>query len=173
MEICKAWFAGRLGQLSCSSATDQEILLCLSILKCVVMYNYVPPGALVPFITCVCCVVNLPSVAGDAWDTMRKLMGTHLGHSALYQLCQMVQVLSLQSTVDTTPCRAGPAVRGGPGTRARRHLLHRTESVGPGQDPGAEVLSHDGAAGVQHRPGQPPPGRALRGGSPGEHIKRV
>ena len=93
MEICKAWFAGRLGQLSCSSATDQEILLCLSILKCVVMYNYVPPGALVPFITCVCCLVNLPSVAGDAWDTMRKLMGTH---SALYQLCQMVQVLNLQ-----------------------------------------------------------------------------
>jgi hypothetical protein len=30
-------------------------------------------------------------VCQEAWNTMRNLMGTHLGHSALYNLCQIVQ----------------------------------------------------------------------------------
>ena len=55
------------------------------------MYSYVPAEALVPYISCLCKVVNLSNIATDAWDTMRKLMGTHLGHSALYQLCQIIQ----------------------------------------------------------------------------------
>ena len=68
-----------------------------------VTYSYLPPEALVPFITCVCKVpphatlltthssqvVNLPSLSTEAWDTTRKLLGTHLGHSALYNLCQV------------------------------------------------------------------------------------
>ena len=54
-------------------------MLCLEIFKCIVMYSYVPPEALVSYITCLCKVVNLSSIASDAWDTMRKLMGTHLG----------------------------------------------------------------------------------------------
>ena len=81
-----------LSRLSCSSSSDREILLCLEIFKCIVMYSYVPPGALVPYISCLCRVVNLADIATDAWDTMRKLMGTHLGHSALYQLFQLVQI---------------------------------------------------------------------------------
>ena len=81
----------RLDQLSCNSDNDQEILLCLEIYKCIVMYSYVPPEALVPYISCLCKVVNLANISSDAWDTMRKLMGTHLGHSALYQLCQIIQ----------------------------------------------------------------------------------
>jgi len=85
-------FIIRLAQISCcNSSNDEEILQCLDILKCVVMYSFVPPEALVPFISCVCTVVNLPNVSTDAWDTMRKMMGTHLGHSALYQLCQIIQ----------------------------------------------------------------------------------
>lgn len=70
---------------------DQEILQCLEIFKCVIMYSFVPAEALVPYISSLCKVVNLSSVASDAWDTMRKLMGTHLGHSALYQLCQIIR----------------------------------------------------------------------------------
>ena len=84
-------FIVRLAQISCNSNSDKEILQCLDILKCVVMYSYVPPEALVPFISCVCRVVNLSNVSSDAWDTMRKMMGTHLGHSALFQLCQIIQ----------------------------------------------------------------------------------
>jgi len=84
-------FIIRLAQISCNSSSDKEILQCLDILKCVVMYSYVPPEALVHFVSCVCRVVNLSNVSSDAWDTMKKMMGTHLGHSALYQLCQIIQ----------------------------------------------------------------------------------
>jgi len=84
-------FILRLAQISCNSSNDQEILQCLDILKCVVMYSYVPPEALVHFVSCVCRVVNLSNISSDAWDTMKKMMGTHLGHSALYQLCQIIQ----------------------------------------------------------------------------------
>ena len=81
----------KLARLSCSTNNDQEILLCLEIFKCIIMYSFVPAEALVPYISSLCKVVNLASVATDAWDTMRKLMGTHLGHSALYQLCQIIR----------------------------------------------------------------------------------
>jgi hypothetical protein len=30
-------------------------------------------------------------VCQEAWNTMRNLLGTHLGHSALYNLCQIIQ----------------------------------------------------------------------------------
>ena len=80
-----------LSRLATNSTTDQEILSCLDVLKAVVTYSYVPPEALFPFISCACQVVNLPSLSSEAWDTMRKLLGTHLGHSALYNLCQIVQ----------------------------------------------------------------------------------
>ena len=86
--------AGLIVSLSClatNSTKDQEILSCLDVLKSVVTYSYVPPEALFPFISCTCQVVNLPSLSSEAWDTTRKLLGTHLGHSALYNLCQIVQ----------------------------------------------------------------------------------
>ena len=88
--------AGLIVSLSClatNSSKDQEILSCLDVLKSVVTYSYVPPEALFPFISCACHVVNLPSqsLSSEAWDTTRKLLGTHLGHSALYNLCQIVQ----------------------------------------------------------------------------------
>ena len=77
----------RLAQISCNYNSDKEILQCLDILECVVMYSYVPPEALVPFISCVCRVVNLSKIYSDVWDIMRKIMGTQMGHSgALYQL---------------------------------------------------------------------------------------
>ena len=77
---------GRLADVAVTSSQDVQILACLDTLKCVVMYSYVPPEALAAFIVCVCRVVNLASVSGEAWDAARKLLGTHLGHSALYSL---------------------------------------------------------------------------------------
>ena len=76
---------------STTSMSDSDILLSLEVFKCIIMYSYVPPEALVPFISCICKVVNLNNISSEAWDTMRKLMGTHVGHSALYQLCQIIQ----------------------------------------------------------------------------------
>ena len=80
-----------LSRLSSDSSGDREILLCLEIFKCVIMYSFVPKDAVVPYISLLCRVVNLANIAAESWDTMRKLMGTHLGHSALYQLCNIVR----------------------------------------------------------------------------------
>ena len=80
-----------LSRLSCDSFGDREILLCLEIFKCVIMYSFVPRDAVVPYVSLLCRVVNLANIAAEAGDTMRKLMGTHLGHSALYQLCNLVR----------------------------------------------------------------------------------
>ena len=92
-----------LARLSCTAKSDKDILLSLEVFKCIIMYSYVPPEALVPFISCVCKVVNLAGIATEAWDTMRKLMGTHLGHSALYQLCQIIH--SPENLTDTALIR--------------------------------------------------------------------
>ena len=100
-----------LDRLSCNSKSDTNILLSLEIFKCIIMYSYVPPGALVPFISCLCKVVNLATVASEAWDTMRKLMGSHLGHSALYQLCQIIQ--SPENMTDTALIRGAVFFIGG------------------------------------------------------------
>jgi hypothetical protein len=41
---------------------NTEILSCLEIFKCIVMYNFVPSDALVMFVSCLCRVVNLKEV---------------------------------------------------------------------------------------------------------------
>jgi len=79
-----------LSHVTCASKSDPEILRCLETFNCVVVYSYVPPEALGYIISCLCRVVNLAELTKDAWNTMRNLMGTHLGHSALYNLCQMI-----------------------------------------------------------------------------------
>jgi len=79
-----------LSHVTCASKNDPEILRCLETFNSVVVYSYVPPEALADLIASLCRVVNLAELTKDAWNTMRNLMGTHLGHSALYNLCQMI-----------------------------------------------------------------------------------
>jgi len=76
---------------ACTTTRDNEIKSILEIFKCVVMYSFVPSEALLQFVSCLCRVVNLKEVCQDAWNTMRSLMGTHLGHSALFNLCVLLQ----------------------------------------------------------------------------------
>ena len=55
-------------------------------------YSYVPKEALPAFISTLCRVVNMEEHCNEAWRIMSSLMATHLGHSALYNLCQIAQL---------------------------------------------------------------------------------
>ena len=60
-------------------------------------YSYIPKEALQTFICTLCRVVNVEIHCTEAWRIMGQLMGTHLGHSALYSLCQIIQSKEHQS----------------------------------------------------------------------------
>ncbi len=60
-------------------------------------------------------------VCQEAWNTMRNLMGTHLGHSALYNLCQIIQTST--SATDIALIRGAVFFIG-------RELTYHTISVG-------------------------------------------
>ncbi len=52
-------------------------------------YSYIPKEVLPTFISTLCRVVNMDEHCNEAWRIMGSLMATHLGHSALYNLCQV------------------------------------------------------------------------------------
>ena len=52
-------------------------------------YSYIPKEALTTFIRTLCRVVNYKDFSAEAWRIMGSLMATHLGHSALYNLCEV------------------------------------------------------------------------------------
>ncbi len=58
-------------------------------------YSYIPKEALPTFISTLCRVVNLEEHCSETWRIMGSLMATHLGHSALYNLCQIAQLQEL------------------------------------------------------------------------------
>ncbi|XP_046568318.1 tuberin-like [Haliotis rubra] len=76
-----------------STRLDEEhnLKLCLAVLDSVVSYSYLPTSALYHFVAALCHMVNKPKFCDDSWELMRKLLGTHLGHSAVYTMCCMLQ----------------------------------------------------------------------------------
>lgn len=75
----------------CTNSKAEGVKLCLNSLDAVICYNYIPKEGLFAFICLLCRVVNLEEHCTEAWRISRNLMGTHLGHSALYSLCQILQ----------------------------------------------------------------------------------
>ncbi|XP_067671125.1 tuberin-like isoform X1 [Haliotis asinina] len=76
-----------------STRLDEEhnLKLCVAVLDSVVSYSYLPTSALYHFVAALCHMVNKPKFCDDSWELMRKLLGTHLGHSAVYTMCCMLQ----------------------------------------------------------------------------------
>ncbi|XP_040576588.1 tuberin [Lepeophtheirus salmonis] len=84
----------------CTSTNDKnETKSCLEVLNSIICYSYIPKNGLLLFISILCRVVNLEAYGKDAWDITRRLMGTHLGHSALYCLSMIVQTTENRSDV--------------------------------------------------------------------------
>ncbi|XP_053131916.1 tuberin isoform X1 [Hemicordylus capensis] len=72
-----------------SSAVDIEVSL--QVLDAVVCYNCLPSGTLPVFIITLCRTINVKELCEPCWKLMRNLLGTHLGHSAIYNMCRIME----------------------------------------------------------------------------------
>uniref|UniRef100_A0A8C1N4H5 Tuberin n=1 Tax=Cyprinus carpio TaxID=7962 RepID=A0A8C1N4H5_CYPCA len=72
-----------------TSSTDIEVAL--QVLDAVVCYNCLPSDSLAVFIITLCRTVNVKEFCESCWKLMRKVLGTHLGHSAIYTMCRIME----------------------------------------------------------------------------------
>ncbi|KAF1483731.1 Tuberin, partial [Pygoscelis antarcticus] len=72
-----------------SSSVDIEISL--QVLDAVVCYNCLPSVNLPVFIITLCRTINVKELCEPCWKLMRNLLGTHLGHSAIYNMCRIME----------------------------------------------------------------------------------
>uniref|UniRef100_W5M5G2 Tuberin n=1 Tax=Lepisosteus oculatus TaxID=7918 RepID=W5M5G2_LEPOC len=72
-----------------TSSTDIEVSL--QVLDAVVCYNCLPSDSLPGFIITLCRTVNVKEFCESCWKLMRKVLGTHLGHSAIYTMCRIME----------------------------------------------------------------------------------
>ncbi|XP_043970218.1 tuberin isoform X1 [Gambusia affinis] len=72
-----------------TSSTDIEVAL--QVLDAVVCYNCLPSESLTVFIITLCRTVNVKEFCESCWKLMRKVLGTHLGHSAIYTMCRIME----------------------------------------------------------------------------------
>uniref|UniRef100_A0A669BQ11 Tuberin n=1 Tax=Oreochromis niloticus TaxID=8128 RepID=A0A669BQ11_ORENI len=63
----------------------------LQVLDAVVCYNCLPSDSLTVFIITLCRTVNVKEFCESCWKLMRKVLGTHLGHSAIYTMCRIME----------------------------------------------------------------------------------
>ncbi|CAL9700618.1 unnamed protein product [Knipowitschia caucasica] len=77
-----------------TSSTDIEVAL--QVLDAVVCYNCLPSDSLTIFIITLCRTVNVKEFCESCWKLMRKVLGTHLGHSAIYTMCRIMEERTYQ-----------------------------------------------------------------------------
>ncbi|KAK0095925.1 hypothetical protein PV326_007052 [Microctonus aethiopoides] len=77
----------------CYYSNNTEVVSgCLETLDTIVGYNInLQSDSLQTFITALCRSVNVESYCQISWKIMRKLLGTHMGHSALHTMCRLLQ----------------------------------------------------------------------------------
>ncbi|XP_030069508.1 tuberin isoform X2 [Microcaecilia unicolor] len=77
-----------------ASSVDIEHSPCqvsLQVLDAVVCYNCLPSESLPTFIITLCRTINVKELCEPCWKLMRNLLGTHLGHSAVYNMCRIME----------------------------------------------------------------------------------
>jgi tuberous sclerosis protein 2 len=82
---------GYLGHICVAHNAKGVVEICLECFHGIMGFSYIPKEALPSFICTLCRVVNIEAHCCEAWRIMGNLMATHLGHSALYNLCQVMQ----------------------------------------------------------------------------------
>ncbi|XP_067929120.1 tuberin-like isoform X2 [Watersipora subatra] len=73
------------------SRSEKEIQRCLLVLENIIKYYYVKSDALLPLCMTLSRTVLTESFVQSSWKLMRELLGTHLGHSALFTLTGILQ----------------------------------------------------------------------------------
>ncbi|XP_072397243.1 tuberin [Diabrotica undecimpunctata] len=84
----------------CCSSSSKTVQSCLQIMSSIVAYSNMPPESLPKFIGALCRTVNVEEYCMLSWTVMKKLLGTHMGHSALYTMCRILQEPALSSDAD-------------------------------------------------------------------------
>ncbi|XP_062865844.1 tuberin isoform X2 [Trichomycterus rosablanca] len=78
--------------LLCNRTTaSSDIEVALQVLDAVVCYNCLPSDSLTVFVVTLCRTVNVKEFCESCWKLMRKVLGTHLGHSAIYTMCRIME----------------------------------------------------------------------------------
>ncbi|KAK2584988.1 hypothetical protein KPH14_008518 [Odynerus spinipes] len=72
---------------------------CLEVLDAIVCYSNLQSDSLQMFIIALCRSVNVETYCQISWKIMRNLLGTHMGHSALYTMCHLLQDINFQRDV--------------------------------------------------------------------------
>ncbi|XP_078200438.1 tuberin isoform X7 [Callithrix jacchus] len=88
-------YIARMVQMICllcvRTASSVDIEVSLQVLDAVVCYNCLPAESLPVFIVTLCRTVNAKELCEPCWKLMRNLLGTHLGHSAIYNMCHLME----------------------------------------------------------------------------------
>lgn len=72
------------------TAPEDVVSQCLDILEAVLCYSVLPQKMLNQWIAALCRTVNKEVHVQKSWDIMKKLLGTHRGHSALLLMCNIL-----------------------------------------------------------------------------------
>ncbi|XP_066593113.1 tuberin [Prorops nasuta] len=84
----------------CYYSNNSEVVLgCLETLDAIVCYSNLQADSLQTFIIALCRSVNVETYCQISWKIMRNLLGTHMGHSALYTMCRLLQDPNVQRDV--------------------------------------------------------------------------
>ncbi|KAM4814205.1 tuberin isoform X12 [Urocitellus parryii] len=73
------------------TVSSVDIEVSLQVLDAVVCYNCLPAESLPLFIVTLCRTINVKELCEPCWKLMRNLLGTHLGHSAIYNMCRIME----------------------------------------------------------------------------------
>ena len=76
-----------------------EIKLCINCLDAIICYSNIPKEGLFNFVCLLSKMVNKEEHCMDIWRISKNLMGTDLGHTALYSLCQILQSTEFKNDV--------------------------------------------------------------------------
>uniref|UniRef100_A0A674GZY0 Tuberin n=1 Tax=Taeniopygia guttata TaxID=59729 RepID=A0A674GZY0_TAEGU len=77
--------------LCIQTSSSMDIEISLQVLDAVVCYNCLPSENLPVFIITLCRTINVKELCEPCWKLMRNLLGTHLGHSAIYNMCRIME----------------------------------------------------------------------------------
>ncbi|CAG9863119.1 unnamed protein product [Phyllotreta striolata] len=84
----------------CCGLNTKTVKSCLEIMSSIVAYSNMPPESLPKFIGALCRTVVIEEYCTMSWTVMKKLLGTHMGHSSIFTMCRILQEPDLRSDTE-------------------------------------------------------------------------
>ncbi|KAI4456255.1 tuberin [Holotrichia oblita] len=84
----------------CCNSQESEVRECLKIFETIIAYSNLLPDFLPLFVGTLCRSVTVEAHCELSWNIMRKLLGTHMGHSSLLTMCSILRQDTLKNDVN-------------------------------------------------------------------------